>query len=165
MIEVGSKLWYREPWPWILMAGPVVVIVAGAATLILAIGSDDGLVVDDYYRQGLAINRTLVRDQRAKDLGVTAVLNFTPSRDRVSIAVEGNTDRPAAYKLSLVHGTRKGQDQILILTAMPDGGYGAFLRPVHGAGWRAILEDDGGGWRLTGEWSGASDRVELVAAH
>ncbi len=24
--------WYREPWPWILMAGPVIVIIAGVIT-------------------------------------------------------------------------------------------------------------------------------------
>ena len=28
--------WYREPWPWILMAGPAIVVVAGFATLFIA---------------------------------------------------------------------------------------------------------------------------------
>ena len=24
--------WYREPWPWILISGPAIVVVAGMAT-------------------------------------------------------------------------------------------------------------------------------------
>ena len=54
-----AKSWYREPWPWLLMMGPAIVIVAGFYTLWLAIQSNDGLVADDYYKRGLAINQTL----------------------------------------------------------------------------------------------------------
>ena len=28
-----AKPWYREPWPWLLMLGPAVVVVAGFITL------------------------------------------------------------------------------------------------------------------------------------
>ena len=44
----ASLPWYRHPWPWILMSGPFVVVVAGVITLYLAVVSDDGLVDDDY---------------------------------------------------------------------------------------------------------------------
>ena len=36
--------------------GPAAVIVAGVYTTILAFSSTDGLVADDYYKQGLMIN-------------------------------------------------------------------------------------------------------------
>ena len=45
-IDPASKPWYREPWPWILMAGPAIVVVAGIATAWLAVRSNDGLVED-----------------------------------------------------------------------------------------------------------------------
>ena len=51
--------WYRERWPWALLAGPAVVVVAAMATLWLAVTSDDGVVADDYYRRGLLINKDL----------------------------------------------------------------------------------------------------------
>jgi hypothetical protein len=35
-----------------------IVIVAGAVTVWLAVVSNDGLVTDDYYKQGLAVNQT-----------------------------------------------------------------------------------------------------------
>jgi len=38
------------------MAGPAAVIVAGFFTMALAFRTEDGLVAEDYYKQGLAIN-------------------------------------------------------------------------------------------------------------
>ncbi|HAY26471.1 MAG TPA: hypothetical protein DIT03_10490, partial [Candidatus Accumulibacter sp.] len=64
--------WYREPWPWLLMLGPLVVVIAGLVTAYLAVVSNDGLVVDDYYKEGLGINQRTARDQRAADLGIAA---------------------------------------------------------------------------------------------
>ena len=64
-----AKPWYREPWPWILMAGPAAVIVAGAFTIWLAVASADGLVAEDYYRRGLEINRELKREPQARKPG------------------------------------------------------------------------------------------------
>jgi len=60
--------WYREPWPWLLMAGPFIVIVAGIVTAWLAVSTSDGLVTDDYYKEGLAVAETLARSQRAEAL-------------------------------------------------------------------------------------------------
>ena len=73
-IETTARPWYREPWPWILMAGPAAVIVAGAVTIWLAVSSSDGLVADDYYKRGLAIDQEIRRDQAVLDLGITAVI-------------------------------------------------------------------------------------------
>lgn len=64
--------WYREPWPWLLMLGPLIVIIAGVITAYLAVVTSDGLVEDDYYKQGLTVNRRTERDQRAAELGVAA---------------------------------------------------------------------------------------------
>ena len=56
---------YRHRWPWLLMLGPFIVVVAAAVTVYLAVISNDGLVDGDYYKQGLAINQTTARDQSA----------------------------------------------------------------------------------------------------
>lgn len=36
--------WYKHAWPWILMAGPAIVVVAGIYTFWLAVVSFDGMV-------------------------------------------------------------------------------------------------------------------------
>jgi hypothetical protein len=51
--------WYREPWPWILIAGPLVVVIACMATTVIAVRSDDGMVARDYYKRGLLVNQQL----------------------------------------------------------------------------------------------------------
>ena len=57
--ERVARPWYREPWPWLLMAGPFVVVIASLACAWVAIDSDDGVVAQDYYKQGLAINKRI----------------------------------------------------------------------------------------------------------
>ena len=141
--------WYREPWPWLLMAGPGIVVVAGFFTAWLAIKHEDGLVADDYYKRGLAINQELRRDSAAAALDVKARIMFGDSAVRVFISVPAPA--PKRLALQLVHPTRAALDKRIVLDASPAGWYeGQF------AGWGAgrrgvLLEDEAQTWRLTGE--------------
>ena len=54
--------WYRQPWPWFLIAGPLTVVVACMATTVIAVRSDDGVVAGDYYKRGLLVNQRLPKD-------------------------------------------------------------------------------------------------------
>ena len=45
------------------MAGPAVVIVAGAVTMTLAFTHKDELVATDYYKRGVEINRELAKER------------------------------------------------------------------------------------------------------
>ena len=64
--------WHREPLVWLVIAFPLAAVIGGFATLYLAIRSWDGLVVDDYYKKGLEINKVLARDELAQQSGYTA---------------------------------------------------------------------------------------------
>ena len=143
----ATQAWYREPWPWILMSGPAIVVVAGCFTAWLALRSEDGLVVDDYYKQGLAINQTLVRDETAERLGVHAELHFTDGRVRVSL---GDAGVRGTLRLRLVHPTRAGMDQKLEMAMLQPGVYEGQLRAKQPGRWHVVLEDRD--WRLTGDW-------------
>ena len=113
--NVLAKPWHREPWPWILMAGPAIVIVAGCVTLWLAVNSDDGLVADDYYKRGLAINQTLSRGQAARDLGLSAEVVISDETGLISVTMQGADHLPDELNLRLVHPTRAVADQKLVL--------------------------------------------------
>jgi hypothetical protein len=39
--------WYREPWPWVLIAIPALTVIACGYTLWLAISNPDYLVLDN----------------------------------------------------------------------------------------------------------------------
>jgi hypothetical protein len=47
--------WWRNPWLWLVMIGPAVVVVAGFATWAIAWHGADKLVSVDYYQKGLAL--------------------------------------------------------------------------------------------------------------
>lgn len=54
-----SKPWYKERWPWILMAGPAIVVIACIITIYLAFTQDRDIpLVNKQNRQGLMTTRT-----------------------------------------------------------------------------------------------------------
>ena len=54
----GSNSWWREPWPWILMAGPAAAIAGCAITIVLAVQNfADEPIIDGGSKQGLVIER------------------------------------------------------------------------------------------------------------
>lgn len=57
--------WWRFGHVWLLLAGPVAVIVAGVITTVIAVRSADPLVAEDYYRQGMEINKTLAAQDKS----------------------------------------------------------------------------------------------------
>jgi hypothetical protein len=148
------KAWYREPWPWLLMLGPLVVVIAGLATAYLAVVSDDGLVVDDYYKEGLEINQRTARDQRAADLGIAAELVLGGGGDRVRVLLQANEGvrMPDSLTLRIAHPTRPALDQTLSLRSEGGRVYGSLLQPLQGERWHVILEEGRQEWRLVGEW-------------
>jgi len=141
--------WYRQRWPWLLIAGPAIVVVAGIVTVWLAIRSDDGLVADDYYRQGLAINQVIGRTDRAKALGISATVTVdADGHVAAHIAAPGNAAEanPEEVALLFAHPTRAGGDLRVELLRAPDGSYaGRAVAPGPGR-WRVILES--ATWRL-----------------
>ena len=152
MTAQASGPWYREPWPWLLMAGPATVVVAGIATAVLAFRSSDGVVADDYYKQGLAINRVLERGARARLLGVTATAGFDNLANTVNILVASHAPALPRLKLTLVHPTRPGVDQAIVLTHSGEGRYTGRIDTSRSANWNLTLEDEQATWRVAGRW-------------
>ena len=159
-LNAGAQPWYREPWPWLLMLGPVVVIVAGFLTAYLAVVSNDGLVEDDYYKQGLAVNQRTARAQRAAELGIEVELLLGGAGDRVRALLRGKEGfhLPEVLNLRIVHPTRPGFDQKVVLRSEGGGVYTGALAPLQGR-WHVTLEDDRQEWRLAGDWLTESPAV------
>ena len=141
--------WYRHRWPWLLMLGPGAVVVAGAFTLWLAFASADGLVADDYYKQGLAVNRVLAKEEEARRLGVSAEVRI--GGGEIAVRVAGQ--HPQALFVRLAHATRAGLDVRLRLAPAADGVYRAELAPLAAGHWQVVIEDPRGSWRITKEAS------------
>lgn len=149
-----SSPWYREPWPWLLMAGPFVVIVAGFVTAWLAVRSADGLVDDDYYKQGLAVNQRIHRDLEALNRGIEVDLLITSDGRELSASLRETSLQlvPPALSVRLSHPTAAGRDLNLSLLLSPDGVYrGLLSEPLTGR-WVVTVGDASARWRLIGDW-------------
>jgi hypothetical protein len=116
MTEQTQKRWYQEPWVWLMIALPMSAVIGGIITIYLAIVSSDGLVVDDYYKRGKAINLDLARDEAAAHYGIEASLALELDGGAVSLELNAiNGAWPDSVRLSLLHPTRAGYDQVLLL--------------------------------------------------
>jgi len=50
--------WWRQPWPWLLMAGPLVAIIGCAITMTLAFKSfADQPIFDGGMKRGLVVEK------------------------------------------------------------------------------------------------------------
>jgi len=55
-----SGPWWREPWPWILMAGPAVAVVGCIITIVLAFQNVGNQPVDDGgVKRGLVVSKSI----------------------------------------------------------------------------------------------------------
>ena len=68
--------WYVHFWPWFIVALLGTTVVAGLTTVYIAASGADSLVVDDYYKEGKAINRDLAQDHEAQLREAHAALAF-----------------------------------------------------------------------------------------
>src|SRR3954466_14141519 len=139
--------WYRQLWPWLLISGPATVLIAGVITMWLAFSTADGLVADDYYKQGLAINKRLAREEVARELGITASVAL--GRDRIHVDVKGAA--PEVLFVHLAHATRAGHDMRLRLIPVSPGAYEADIADLPRGHWRVVIEDARGTWRIARE--------------
>ena len=156
-----STSWYREPWPWLLMAGPAAVVLAGSFTMFLAFRGADGLVADDYYARGLAINRDLARERRAAHDGLSAGLLWDAASGQMTLRVRGATpaDLPPVLRLTLSHPVRASLDRTMNVVRNGDGTYFAHLGNLALHRWNVVVEC--AQWRLSGEWKNPAEPGDI----
>jgi hypothetical protein len=142
--------WYREPWPWILAAGPFIVVIAAFYTAWLAVKSNDGLVTDDYYRKGLSANQTIARSDQATKMGLVAGIRI--AEDKLTVRMQASSKEfvmPPTLAVTVSHPTRAGLDQSRVLVRNGDLYSGEVHLPAAGH-WLVMLEDERKTWRLLG---------------
>lgn len=140
--------WYREPWPWIIIGLLSSAVLASLFSAWLAVKHADGLVVDDYYKQGLAINHTLALDERAQALGLSGELRLEGGGAQLVLSSHAPDALPKRLRLRITHPTREGLDQTVDMEPAADGSYRGILNPVANGHWKFLLEDDARTWRL-----------------
>lgn len=128
-IHEDTLPWYRQFWPWFLIALPGSVVVACIATVVIAFRSPISLVEDNYYKEGLAINRDLSSRSYAESLNLQASVRFQPSLLQIDLNQVGAGN----LKLRLIHSTDSSLDREFNLIPQGDRRFFAELdQPLSG---------------------------------
>jgi len=154
--------WYRQFWPWFIIALLSSSVIAGLTTVWISLQTTDSLVVRSDDGMQIVAERRIDAEQLASELGLAALLHVNLDTGAVSAAMQsGALDMvPAQLELEFTHPAFANRDQLILLhRAQPDAGgnpvwSGHFVNVPAGR-WYVTLKS-GDEWRLSGEWHGES---------
>ena len=160
----SARPWYAQVWPWLLMMGPGIVVIAAMYTGWLAFSRQDAMVVDDYYKQGLAINRDLRRDSVATAQALTFKGRYDPSNGKLNgTLLSFGTPTSGKILIHLAHPTQPEKDIHLTAQSNEHGDFSVELPMLERTAWQVLVESDRGDWRLTGTWKWPQQMLDLHA--
>lgn len=139
---IDTQPWYKQFWPWFVLAIPATSVVVSMFFIYFAVNGADTLVVDDYYKQGLAINQELSRIDAAADRSINAQLNFNIEDAVVALNLNGTFSAlPESLTLEMIHPTLQKKDLSIVLTKSTARYYTASLTELR-------QRDVEGNWHL-----------------
>lgn len=152
--------WYRQFWPWFIIALPASAVVAGLYTVWIAMQTDDSLVYKSNDGINVVTERILAAERTANQSGLGATVNINATSGAVTASLTATSDLPVSDKLrlELLHPTRQVFDlESELLRAMPNAAgeptwAGHFVQQPSGRYY--VVLSSGDDWRLSGEWSG-----------
>lgn len=166
MQNTKPVIWYKQFWPWFLLAPLVLTVIVGITMLTLSIKEFDGTVNDNYYKEGLAINQMLQRDKNAEELQMAAHLNIDSVTGEVLLTLSGQLDAwPDRLVVQFVNPTRAAQDHQIQLNQIRDNHYRGQLDKIPNNFWYLdIASPASEHWRIKGGIQFPVDKpIELKA--
>jgi hypothetical protein len=144
--------WYKQFWPWFIISLPGTVVIASIITITIAVKTNDGLVSDDYYKEGRAIHKTAYTAAKARALGIEGELAYEAETGAIRLRLQQPLPDAAAglLMLDIIHPTLPNRDQSISLT--PAGGveYVGRAEPMGPAPWKIELHPEDKSWRISG---------------
>ena len=160
-----KKPWHSYPLVWMMIAIPFSAVVMGVIMIWLAVDTDDGLVADDYYKKGLAINDVISLDKKATELQLNAIIEFASSSKVINVRFDkGLLDSyPDTLKLNFQHATRANSDVAVKLSHGIEDRYIGYIDRVISEGvWYFEVTNKGSSdepWKLNTRSHVQSDNV------
>lgn len=139
--------WYRQIWPWFLISLPASAVIGGIITIILAVNSSDPLVVDNYYKEGLAINQEKQRQATAAEMGINGLLRSDGEQLTLSLSSSSPTDEHQLL-LRIIHATRPELDREISLERIAEGQYAAPMQALAAGTWYMQIENNDQTWEI-----------------
>ena len=142
-----KKKWYKQFWPWFLITIPVCSMILSFNMLRFAFDGQDAMVVDDYYKQGKAINISLEKIQaaRARNIETQLIVN---EQDISLRFIKGTPETGAALRLAFYHVTQAPKDQTVDLFQDAQGIYRGSTEHDLTGKWQVALTPHDNEWKV-----------------
>ena len=160
--------WYKEPWLLLVVGGPTIVVCASLFTGLLAYRGSDKVVAEDYYKQGLMINKDIQRDARARDMQLAAVLSFNEKGQKILVSLTGRGQLPDTIQMSIANAAVDGSSVNEIIHRLPlhqiaPGQYEGDTKLMSQISSSSVklfhIKMETTDWRLTGDWFEPAQKV------
>jgi hypothetical protein len=145
-MQQDTKPWYKQLWPWLLIAIPVLTAVKAVHTIIVMQQNSPDLVVDDYYKAGRAINMQLAKYREAALRNLQATILVAGNKAIVRFAE--NTVLDGAVHLDFYHPTLANRDFALDAERSGELLYVATLPVTPDGKWQLVVSDASKQWKL-----------------
>lgn len=143
--------WYRQFWPWFILAILGWGVVSASITLTFAVRNPPQMMTGDYARLGKALVDTHQRADRAAALGLSAELSLDASGVTVTLPADGPASLADSLLLLVQHPTDAARDRQVVLRRVGEARYAA---PA--AGWptrgRVIVSDLPQQWWISSDY-------------
>lgn len=150
-MQQDTKPWYKQLWPWLLIAIPVLTALKAVHTVVIMQQNSPDLVVDDYYKEGRAINMQLAKYREAALRNLQATIMI--AADKAIVRFAENAVLEGEVHLDFYHPTLAERDFALNAERSGELLYVANL-PLSPTGkWQLVVSDASKEWKLRAELS------------
>ena len=175
LLPVKSKrdAWYKEPWLLLVAGGPAFVVCASLYTGYIAMHGADKVLADDYYKQGLMINKDIQRDARARSLHLSASISADFASGKMKLQLTGLGALPDSVQLSMASAAAGGNSVTEVIRRLPlkqlaPGVYVGDLKLATNLTENNVklfhIKLETTDWRLTGDWFDPEQRPVMLNA-
>ena len=153
-----EDLWYKEPWMLLVLGGPLIVVIAAITTIFIAWYGADQVVSKDYYKQGININKDIIRDSKAIEYKLKGTVRLEQS-GKLAMSLSGEIELPKTVLMIITSKSQNSEYEALNkvnLSKVQGGDYEGYLQLPKSAEamnlnlWHVQIEAHD--WRLTGDW-------------
>ncbi|MDP5191187.1 FixH family protein [Rheinheimera baltica] len=145
-MQQDTKPWYKQLWPWLLIAIPVFTLIKAVHTVIIMQQHSPDLVVDDYYKAGRAINMQLAKYREAALRNLQASILIAGNKAIVRFADSAVLE--GAVHLDFYHPTLAAKDFALDAERSGELLYVATLPVTPDGKWQLVVSDASKQWKL-----------------
>lgn len=143
--------WYRQFWPWFIIALPLTTVIASIVTIWIAVNNEGGLVSENYYQDGLSINQQLELEQRAREAGVSATLLFSEADQLLTLYLQGEIPMPKSLTLKLASPVDPEKDLTFHLIQTGNNLFRSKLKQSPSGRYYTSLAPENNSWHIKGQ--------------